>query len=488
MFRNFAQYFSSTDDEDPAFIQLTRNILVFTFIGNILALVVFGDLLIKDSQYAIFTIILSVMVVFEGISLFFAYRNKIGMAKIIVSLSFTGGITFSAISSHGLHSVAILGYGFIVIIGALLFERAARFTVTPLAIIAVEIVAIADMTGITQSPLAKGTDIGDAFIAGLLVYISSAVLQLLIRRLHQNISRAQENERLQIDSNQKLLNLQASLELRVEERTHELQQANEIIQAEHEELLRTEKMASLGRLTGGIAHEINTPLAASRAALVEIRQLTNEYQNSLDDPQVTLNDHHQIGQELLRSLKLAEGGLEHIAGFVRGIKSQIRDEAPRERVRFNAVPVVQDSLLLINHSLRANHCTATFEPQAENIELYGLPGQLSQIVTNLVTNAIDASAERGGGQINIRLIPQDQAVDLLVSDQGVGISPENLPRIFDLLFTTKASGHGTGLGLTIVRDIMAEVFNGTIEVSSQLQQGTTFTLHFPYQGGNFDGA
>jgi signal transduction histidine kinase len=285
------------------------------------------------------------------------------------------------------------------------------------------------------------------------------------------------------ETNKELQAMRATLEERVADRTRELQKAYETIQAEHERLLQSEKMASLGRLTGGIAHEINTPLAASRAALAEMSELTKEYQDALNNSDVTVDDHREIGRELLQSLKLAGSGMERIAGFVHSIKSQVRDEAPRERVLFNAVPVIRESLLLVNFALQAGNSTVTFESQDANIELYGLPGQLSQIITNLMTNAIDASADKGGGPITLHFIQQPEGTDLVVRDQGSGISSENLPRIFDLLFTTKPSGHGTGLGLVIVRDILTEVFDGTIDVNSQPGQGTTFTLHFPRQAG-----
>jgi signal transduction histidine kinase len=285
-------------------------------------------------------------------------------------------------------------------------------------------------------------------------------------------------------ANHELEIMQVHLEERVVERTQELQQAFETIQLEHEKLLKSERMAALGRLTAGIAHEINTPLAASRAALVEIRNLITEYLNSLGDSQVTQEDYRVIGQEMFQSLQLTDNGLERIAGFVRGIKTQMRDVVPRERIFFNAVPVIQESLLLVNHALRAANCTASFDSPVKSVMLFGLPGQLSQMVTNLVTNAIDASAENKGGLITLELTSHSAGVDLLVTDQGEGIPAEILPKVFDLLFTTKPTGSGTGLGLTIVRDIMTNVFSGTVDVHSQVGEGTTFTLHFPHSGEN----
>src|SRR5205807_2107336 len=111
--------------------------------------------------------------------------------------------------------------------------------------------------------------------------------------------------------------------------------------------------------------------------------------------------------------------------------------------------------------------------------LSGSPARLAQVVTNLVMNAIDASAEKGGGTITLRLEAAPEAVTLQVKDRGSGIPPELLSKIFDLMFTTKPFGQGTGLGLTIVQQIVTGDFGGTVAVESQVGQGTTFTLRFP---------
>jgi signal transduction histidine kinase len=111
------------------------------------------------------------------------------------------------------------------------------------------------------------------------------------------------------------------------------------------------------------------------------------------------------------------------------------------------------------------------------VDIFGLPGRLAQVVTNLVTNAIDASRPKGGGSIVLWLGPKAGQVELRVTDAGTGIPPEIMKRIFDPMFTTKPFGEGTGLGLSIVHDIVSSEFNGTIEVDSRLGEGTTFTLH-----------
>jgi signal transduction histidine kinase len=243
-------------------------------------------------------------------------------------------------------------------------------------------------------------------------------------------------------------------------------------------LLISEKMASLGRLTAGIAHEMNTPLAATRAALKELTELTAEYVSSTGDAQVTPADHLEIAAEMQRSIDLATRAADRAASFVRSVKFQTRDLQPSERQQFDAVATIRDALLLLSYDVRKNGCSLSFEPSHERIQLYGSPTQLGQVITNLVTNAIDACVAKGGGPITVRLTRLGQAVSLQVTDQGCGIPPDNLRRIFDPMFTTKPLGRGTGLGLSIVHDVVTGEFGGTIHVDSEVGKGTAFTIDF----------
>lgn len=262
----------------------------------------------------------------------------------------------------------------------------------------------------------------------------------------------------------------------LEKRAGELEHANLAIRENQEKLVTSEKLASLGRLTASIVHEMNSPLGAVRAALVEVGTLVNEYQASAGDPEVTADDHRAIGDEMRRAIALAAGAAQRAALFVRGIKSQTRDLGPHERLPFNVVTCVREALLLLAHALRKGSCSAIFEPPSLHIELTGSPVRLGQVVTNLVENAIYAS--RGGGAVTLALVPREDALDLVVADRGAGIDPEILPRIFEPMFTTKPFGQGTGLGLSIVHDIVTSDFGGTVRVDSRPGLGTTFTVSF----------
>ena len=274
----------------------------------------------------------------------------------------------------------------------------------------------------------------------------------------------------------------ASLIDELKVRAAELQGAYGALQVNQQRLLSAEKMATLGRITANIAHEMNTPLAAVRAALLEIDKRAVEYEASAGDPEVTTDDHLQIAAEMRGSIRLARSAAERAAGFVRGVKTQTRDLAPQEKTRFDPVPVIEESLLLLSHDSRRAAGGVRFEAPNRAIELLGTPGRLAQIVTNLVTNALDALPESGEGRVTVTLSGDDQVARLVVQDTGSGIPLDLRDKVFEPMFTTKPLGQGTGLGLSIVKDLVGGYFGGSIDLASDPGQGATFTVTFPLAG------
>jgi signal transduction histidine kinase len=261
-------------------------------------------------------------------------------------------------------------------------------------------------------------------------------------------------------------------------RAGELQDAYQALQDNQQRLLSAEKMASLGRITANIAHEMNTPLAAVRTALAEMDKRVTEYEASAGDREVTPEDHAEIAAEMRDAVRLARNAAERAAGFVRGIKTQTRDIAGQEKVPFDPAPVIEEALLLLSYDFRKSGHEVTFRPPERPLTLVGAPGLLAQVVTNLVTNALDAMPDSGGA-ITLSLERDAGAARLVVEDTGSGIPDELKDKIFEPMFTTKPFGRGTGLGLSIVRDLVTGQLGGTIDLTSQLGVGTTFVLTFP---------
>jgi C4-dicarboxylate-specific signal transduction histidine kinase len=261
-------------------------------------------------------------------------------------------------------------------------------------------------------------------------------------------------------------------------KNHEkLEEAYEQLKANQETLLLSEKMASLGRLTTGIAHEMNSPLSVIGASMDNLSNLINEYKDSIGNESITQNDHMEIAEDMIQIVKVSKKAIENAMGFIRGIKSHTRQMKKEDGIYFNAVETINESVLLLSHSLKQNNVSLEFGFSNDSIMLYGMPGRLSQVITNLVINAIDAMHDKGG-VIRTNLSENEKEVLLIIEDNGCGIHEDIVTKIFEPLFTTKPVGQGTGLGLSIVHEIVYGEFNGTIKVTSKVGSGTVFSITF----------
>jgi len=294
-------------------------------------------------------------------------------------------------------------------------------------------------------------------------------------------SRAARNAELEA-RNQELERMRSALEDRMHEGEKELALRAEELERNQELLLRTEKMAAIGRLTAGFAHELATPLATMLATLSDLRDLTDEYGRSIGDPEVSLEDHRAIQREMVEAMDALDAAADRAASFVRGIRAHTRDPGRSAIESFDAGAVVSQATELLGYLARSARVRLEVKRPLEAIPVRGVPSRLNQAVTNLVQNAIDAAGERGaGGRVTVELASAGSEVVIRVSDDGPGIPADVLPRIFEPLFTTKPYGKGTGLGLPIVREVVQGEFQGTIEVESS-DGGATFVVRIPLDG------
>ncbi len=268
------------------------------------------------------------------------------------------------------------------------------------------------------------------------------------------------------------------LEERVEERTAALAAANRELRETQIQLIQSEKMAALGTLVAGIAHEINTPVGAISSmhntqvrAIEKMRHLLEE---RCEDG-LTLNP--QIGT-ILKVLddanRVIATGSERVTTIVRRLRSFARlDEAELKEADIHEG--IEDTLVLLQHEVKHHVQVVKSYGSLPKISCY--PGKLNQVLLNLLINA--KQAIQGEGTITIKTWHERGKVYIRVSDTGVGIPEKNLPKIFDPGFTTKGVGVGTGLGLSIVYRIIREDHQGDIRVESTVGKGTTFTIILP---------
>jgi PAS domain S-box-containing protein len=225
------------------------------------------------------------------------------------------------------------------------------------------------------------------------------------------------------------------------------------------QVFQSEKMSSIGRIAGGVAHEMNTPLAAVmfNAQLLQTMPLPEEAKPILKMVESSAARCRDIAQTLM--------------GYVR---------PTRVGARFAGVPlasVLEQVMVLVGAMLAGDGVEVVRDIRAAPV-IRGNADELSQIFVNLLANAWDAVAGRPHKRIHLRLYAQGEEAIVEVEDNGEGISAGNLSRLFDPFFTTKAVGKGTGLGLTVCKGII-EKHSGSIQVKSQLGQGSTFTVRLP---------
>jgi two-component system, NtrC family, sensor kinase len=227
----------------------------------------------------------------------------------------------------------------------------------------------------------------------------------------------------------------------------------------HLKLLHSEKMASLGKLAAGVAHEINNPLGG---ILIYANILLEE--TPTDSPQ--WNDLRQIINQTLRCKEI----VRELLDFSR--------QSKQRWVQCDINQSLQQTISLLGKQALFQNIQIINEIDPQLSPIIADPGQINQVLINLMTNAVDAMNGKGILTIRTFPLPEEKKIGVAISDSGCGIPPENLSRIFDPFFTTKDTGQGTGLGLSTVYGIIEE-HGGTIEVRSVIGQGTTFILTLP---------
>jgi two-component system NtrC family sensor kinase len=233
-----------------------------------------------------------------------------------------------------------------------------------------------------------------------------------------------------------------------------------------ERLLQSQKLAAIGELSAGIAHEINNPLAIIRQEAEWMDLLLKKLEGRDLKELGELNGSvHQIVQQVDRCTEITRNLLD----FAR------KRDPVIQAVDINRIS--EDMTMLVEKEARHNNITIVRDYDAELPHIYSDAPQLRQVILNFLTNATQAIGADGVVTITTRGRGND-AVDLIFSDTGCGIPEENLGKIFDPFFTTKPPGKGTGLGLSICHGIILRL-GGQIAVTSRVGQGTTFTITLP---------
>lgn len=242
------------------------------------------------------------------------------------------------------------------------------------------------------------------------------------------------------------------LERRVAERTEQ-------VRALETQRAQREKLASFGQMAAGVAHEINNPIAGIKNAFEVLKQAIP----------AACPQYHFVG--------MIDREIDRVSNIVKQLYQLYRTEPPSQQT-VDLEIVIHDLTLLVASRLAQRHLALTIDRDGSIPPLHLPPGDLLQVLLNLINNAIDSSPEQT--VLTLRVRGEAEAVRISVTDQGQGIPPEVLPHIFEPFFTTKANGpsSGMGLGLSLSQSLI-QAMGGRIDVQTRVGEGTTFTLLLP---------
>jgi signal transduction histidine kinase len=264
------------------------------------------------------------------------------------------------------------------------------------------------------------------------------------------------------------------LELRVEERTKALKDAMS-------QLVEQEKMASLGGIVSGVAHEINTPLGIGVTVTSYLKKLNHELEQQYASGALSKNKLNEFLGASTESLEILESNLARAADLVNSFKKISVNQSNEEMSSFKLKEYLDMILLSLKHEYKNKAYEIVIECDSE-IHIYSYPGVFSQIFTNFLMNSfIHGFKGKESGNILIKAVMHAKEGRLVISykDDGVGIQQETLDRIFEPFFTTNRSNGGSGLGLYIVYNLIGQKLNGSINCHSILGEGTLFVIDVP---------
>lgn len=286
--------------------------------------------------------------------------------------------------------------------------------------------------------------------------------------------------------------------------------ADALAQLEYSQLqtVQSEKMATLGSLVAGVAHEINNPVGFLNGSINNAKDYLQDllehialYQKCYPDSDEAIQENREdidldfLTEDFPKLLGSMQGATDRVKSISTSLRTFSRADT-EHKVSANLNEGIDSTLLILKYRLKANE----FRPAIEVIKDYGdvadiecFPGQLNQVFMNIFANAIDALNEASEGRsfaelqehphcITVRTRVEQSELIIAISDNGPGIPESVKERIFENLFTTKAVGKGTGLGLAISRQIVVDKHGGSLSVTSNAGQGTTFLIHLPMNG------
>ncbi len=452
---------------------------------------VYLALVIRNIDYGWSVLFIYQTLIYIAANLLAVYRKKIGLnAKIYIAATL-----FNIVGLLGLVNFGFSGGHFWVIVGIMIVAILVQTRYSYIYILATLAIYLTLSVLLSLKVFSPRLEIGGGshyVLHWMLQYVSiiciSIVFGIGLNNYYRHLTKTIVNK---IKAEKDLINMNENLELKVQERTEELATINEELLTTNEEiseknetisnqnielnntlkklkdtqtqLLQSEKMASLGVLSAGVAHEINNPLNFISGSSFALKKYLNKNKIDTKDNEINI---------LLNGL---DQGIKRCTNIISSLNEFSRDAKHKDEA-CDMINIINNCLTMLNHQIPEK---LTIERKYENKDALiakGNSGQLHQVFINILKNAIQSIKDKGTISISAEKIVDN--VLLIIKDNGIGISEENLKRITDPFFTTKDPGEGTGLGLAITYNIIKE-HDGTIDFKSEPGKGTTVKILLP---------
>ena len=246
-----------------------------------------------------------------------------------------------------------------------------------------------------------------------------------------------------------------------------------------ETLMESERLASLGQLIGGIAHNLKTPIMSISGALEGLTNLIKEYDDSIDDPEVNSQDHHDIARDMSDWISKIKDYTEYMSDIITAVKGQAVTLSEADSVHFSLDELVKRVNILMRHELKNAIIYLNISMKTdEHTKINGDINSLVQVINNMISNSIQAYNGQTNKNIELILETKDNNVLIHVKDYASGMPKKVQEKLFKEMITTKGK-NGTGLGLYMSYSTIKAHFNGNITFESELGKGTTFTIILP---------
>ncbi|MEA5018506.1 MAG: histidine kinase N-terminal 7TM domain-containing protein [Erysipelotrichaceae bacterium] len=262
-----------------------------------------------------------------------------------------------------------------------------------------------------------------------------------------------------------------------------LKESMQRLQNSQNQMMEKERLASLGQMVGGIAHNLKTPIMAIAGAASAMENLVEECKLSFGNKEVTLDDYQEIYEEMMGWLVRTRESCAYMSDIISVVKGQATNMNASDQVEFSIDELLKRVTLLMNHEIKSNKCNFIISNKVDNsVLLTGDINNLVQVLNNLISNAIDAQKTLAKNTVELNAKLEENFITISVKDYGVGVPYDVADKLFKEMVTSKGS-LGTGIGLYMSNVVIRGKFSGTMWYEKNPEGGSTFGFTIPYNQG-----